>query len=581
MSFMVKDLIEGCPLPLCVNPTDAVQDALAKMIANDYSQLPVVKDDLVPEGLVTSDSILRALRHFGVTVEELRVADAMTRAIIRHDEDDLFEMLDALRDHYAVLIVDGEDKLIGIVTSYDTTEYFRRRAEDMMLVEDIEVGIKEHIEAAFTDPSSGEVDGPALDAVANEITDQTRALHGRFRQALRKYLELQGEGKARLDADKVKETFSLLADKAPPRAFQDLTFNDYVELLLHKRCAAYYDRVFDLQAKAARNLLDSVRRTRNDLAHFRGEISPEQREQLRFCVAWLERHPVSIPVDWPSYQVQETGEPAVVRESTVDYVTSAGDSDPIVPPEEELGPSDSRYAPLAIWLQSRPPTQDRVALTFEEVEKIIGGELPNSAHRHNAWWANDTVSHTWSREWLDAGWRKAQVNLSEETVFFVRIGSTERAYLEFFTALQADLRDQTEVLLKDLSPRGQSWLTVASLPQGGPQSIYFGFAFIRARRFRVELYIDTGDQAKNKRIFDRLYADRDTLEAAIDAELSWERLNHRRASRVGLYRPGSIADDPETLSSLRAWAVDAMPRFYQVFAGPAERALFDAEKTGS
>ena len=55
MSFMVKDLIEGCPLPVCVKPTNAVQDALAKMIAKDYSQLPVVKDDLVPEGLPCTD----------------------------------------------------------------------------------------------------------------------------------------------------------------------------------------------------------------------------------------------------------------------------------------------------------------------------------------------------------------------------------------------------------------------------------------------------------------------------------------------------------------------------------------------
>jgi hypothetical protein len=325
-------------------------------------------------------------------------------------------------------------------------------------------------------------------------------------------------------------------------------------------------------------LLDNVRRTRNDLAHFRGEITAEQREQLRFCAAWLERHPVSIPVDWPSYQVQETRDPAVIRESTVDYGTSAGDSDPIVPTEEELGPGDSRYAPLAIWLQSRPPTQDRVALTFEEVEAILGEGLPHSARRHNAWWANDTVGHSHSREWLDAGWRRAQVSLSEERVIFARIKERQRAYIEFFGALQADLRAQTSFPLKEISPDGHSWLTAATLPESGPQSLSFAVSFTRGKRLRVELYIDTQDQDKNKRIFDQLYVDRGHLEAALGTGLTWERLSDRRASRIALYHPGAITDDQEARSSLCAWAADAMPRFYQAFAEPAERALVAAER---
>jgi hypothetical protein len=93
------------------------------------------------------------------------------------------------------------------------------------------------------------------------------------------------------------------------------------------------------------------------------------------------------------------------------------------------------------------------------------------------------------------------------------------------------------------------------------------------------LYIDTQDQGKNKQIYDQLYVDRGRLEAAVGTELTWERLSDRRASRVALYHPGAITDDQEELSDLRAWAVDAMPSFYRAFAGPAERALSDAEQT--
>ena len=48
MTFIVRDLIEGRPAPVCVKPTDSVQDALTEMIEYKYSQLPVVNDECEP-----------------------------------------------------------------------------------------------------------------------------------------------------------------------------------------------------------------------------------------------------------------------------------------------------------------------------------------------------------------------------------------------------------------------------------------------------------------------------------------------------------------------------------------------------
>src|SRR5690348_9666069 len=100
--------------------------------------------------MVTSDSILRALKNFGVGIHALQVNHAIVKAHKYTSEDDLFDLLDDLRDTYAVLIVDSEGKLTGIVTSYDTTEYFRRQSEDMMFVADVESMLKSYIRAAFT-----------------------------------------------------------------------------------------------------------------------------------------------------------------------------------------------------------------------------------------------------------------------------------------------------------------------------------------------------------------------------------------------------------------------------------------------
>ncbi len=96
--------------------------------------------------------------------------------------------------------------------------------------------------------------------------------------------------------------------------------------------------------------------------------------------------------------------------------------------------------------------------------------------------------------------------------------------------------------------------------------MFLAFAFARDKRFRVELYIDTGDAEKNKTIFDALYHDRDKIEAILDDKVSWERLDGKRASRVALYREASIGDDADALEDLKKWAVPTMIEFRKVIS---------------
>jgi hypothetical protein len=587
MPYPVQNLIEGRGEPTTVRPGDSAQKALTLMIEYDFSQLPVIDEAKRPLGMVTHESILRALSNFGVKLEDLRVSNAIVKAQTYRPEDDLFDLLDRLKETNAVLIVDGEDKLIGIVTSYDSMEYFRRRAEDMMLVEDIESMVKDLVLTAFTD-ETGEVDQERLAAAIEEVTSSQRALMGRYRNALRHYLELQGQQQPEVDPQCLGTSFSHLAPKEKPKEFDDLTLYEYTELLLHKSRWDIYRSILSLETEAIRRLLDKVRETRNALAHFRGEISPTQRDELRFCAEWLAQHPADellehlggIPVAWHVPEVETPRELLSVREIGPGYETSTETGDAIVPTEEVLGPGDSRYAPLAIWLQSQPSSRDRVQLAFQDVEEIISETLPASARKHRAWWANDSVGHVQSQQWLDVEWRVAQINMTEEKVTFARIREREAAYISFFSALQTDVRETTELPLRELSPDGRSWQTAASLPEKGVKYLHFVFAFARGKRFRIELYIDTTDKEKNKSIFDRLHADRDRFHATLGKELSWERLSEKRASRIALYRPGTITDDEETLAQLRAWAASAMVRFYEALAEPAVKALISAEQSG-
>jgi CBS domain-containing protein len=165
-------------------------EALSRMIEHDFSQLPIVDDAGKPNGMITPDSILRALNNFGVGLDQLLVGHARVKADIFRDDSDLFELLDRLRDTYAVLIVDGTGCLTGIVTNFDTAEYFRRRAEDMMLVEDVESLLKDYIQAAYK-KSEDEIDEARLAEAVQRITYSGTEQRETFERALIHYLTLQ------------------------------------------------------------------------------------------------------------------------------------------------------------------------------------------------------------------------------------------------------------------------------------------------------------------------------------------------------------------------------------------------------
>jgi len=63
----------------------------------------------------------------------------------------------------------------------------------------------------------------------------------------------------------------------------------------------------------------------------------------------------------------------------------------------------SKYEPLRQYLSSIK--DNKIVLSFVEIEKILGFELPKSARKHEAWWDNHR-SHTQAKNsWLVAGWK--------------------------------------------------------------------------------------------------------------------------------------------------------------------------------
>lgn len=540
MPTTALDLVEERSFPVCVKMRDSVSIALDLMIEHDYSQLPVIDDDNFPKGLITSDSILRGAANLNVPVKTLRVQDVVEKHVVARIEVSIFDLLDTLDNHPAVLITDNSDRLCGITTSADAAEYFRRRAEDLMLVEDIETYLQEHINAAFTDPELCEVNKDELQKAIDEVFNAPKVSSAREAIArYQSYIEGENGGFNSTAFEQLREQLT-----AHGKELGDLTLNQLIEMFLHKSRWTIYGKNFSVSDAALRTLLTEITKIRNTLAHFRDELTTGQREQLRWCAEWFKNNPAILP---------ET-----ITEEPSEEVSSAVAVPETVPLAELEIDTDSRYAKLALHLQEQ--TFDQVRLTFKEIEEIIASPLPQSAYEHRSWWANDSKSHVQSQQWLDAGWRVSAINMSEGAVKFVRAKEREAAYINFFSPLLNELRERATFEVRDDTLIGSNWLNVISTWDPNIQYwVTYALSFARGKRFRAELYL-YAPQMHDKRVFERMLEQKEVIEAELGEELSWERLEKTRATRIAIYHPGYILDSQEELNALRQWGIDALIR---------------------
>ena len=107
----------------------------------------------------------------------------------------------------------------------------------------------------------------------------------------------------------------------------------------------------------------------------------------------------------------------------------------------------------------------------------------------------------------------------------------------------------------------QNWYTFAS----GFSGISYGASYAMGDRVRVELYIDQGNLEDNIRLFDLLHNDKVDIEIEFGNSLEWERLDDKRASRIAIYRKGTIEDSPEEVEEYRNGSISNLLKFKEVF----------------
>lgn len=125
----------------------------------------------------------------------------------------------------------------------------------------------------------------------------------------------------------------------------------------------------------------------------------------------------------------------------------------------------------------------------------------------------------------------------------------ERHHLRFdFWAMLLPKIKGKAPIFQNTNPTRDHWLSA-----GGTGLSGLSYNFLITKTYTaVELAISKADTAENKQIFDELYNFQDEITASFGDELSWERLDNKKMSRVAYYQEGVnifVKDDWEAMAN--------------------------------
>jgi CBS domain-containing protein len=202
-----------------VKPTATVEEALTKMLVNDYSQLPVLKNRYSLEGAVTWQSIARAR----LKDPQAPLSAAIVEATKLSYSDDLHKVLPKLQDEDFIVVANPHNEITGIVTTADVVALYHERTLPFLLIGELDQELRQLIEATIP-------------------FDTVRAVCAQ-------------PGRPELES------------------FDDMTMGDYQQVLGHPGCWATLGWPLDRVTFVKR--VDDLRRIRNDITHFNPDPEPK------------------------------------------------------------------------------------------------------------------------------------------------------------------------------------------------------------------------------------------------------------------------------------------------------------------
>jgi restriction system protein len=150
-----------------VQAQQAIGVAIERMVAGEYSQLPVVDTFERLKGVITWESIAHSqFRHKPDLVAEAMLTNPHTCK----ESEELFARIDDIQRRGFLIIVDDENVVTGILTAADLSGELRNRVQPFTVLEEIERRLRravsqlstDELRASFRrgDPRAGTIDSP-------------------------------------------------------------------------------------------------------------------------------------------------------------------------------------------------------------------------------------------------------------------------------------------------------------------------------------------------------------------------------------------------------------------------------------
>ena len=114
-----------------------------------------------------------------------------------------------------------------------------------------------------------------------------------------------------------------------------------------------------------------------------------------------------------------------------------------------------------------------------------------------------------------------------------QLKSRHHLRFEFWTLLLPNIKGKTTIF-QNTTPSKDHWLGAGG---AGISGLVYNFLITKSY-VAVELAIGKSDTTENKKIFDELIKYKDDINTAFGNELSWERMENKKMSRIACYKEG-------------------------------------------
>ena len=246
----------------------------------------------------------------------------------------------------------------------------------------------------------------------------------------------------------------------------------------------------------------------------------------------------------------------------VDLVAQVTGTDDLVVVENQFGATDHDHlgklltyaagqeAAYAVWIAEQFRPEHRSALEWANRNSIEGvgyfGLRVEALQIENSPVAVQLVNVVEPDQWAK---QAAQATSTLTT--------RNQLYMAFWGPLIEQIKTEFPGWTnKSVAPK-DSWTDLPS----GKSYPWYSLAFTGDKRIRIELYVDSPDEATQLHLWNQLVAARDQIDAAHPG-LIWEPLEERRASRIALYSEFEASvDREEDWDHYREWIISHLGPF--------------------